>query len=473
MYKARLQEFCQQRNWPIPSYNAIKHGLDHCPQFNASVVVNGQSFTTDSLYKSSKEAHNMVAMQAFEHLTQSPSAFTSTDNNSRGTTSVANQIAGTSPVVKNDRIKEPPQMYKNHLQVYAQKRSLALPEYATEREGPPHACRFKSKVTVHGQTFETPDFFSTLKEAENAAATLAVSALLPEGVNEENSGFYKNLLQEFAQKGGHLLPTYITERTGNSHAPTFTSTVELGGRVFVGMVAKTKKQAEMNVAKAAYLQLTEGESSNITASTMPTYQSPMAYCSTGEDVRAFPQPGIEFVAPQFPTPIVRQQEFVLQTQIPPPIVRQQEFVLQPQIPPPILVQQEHGLQPQIPISIARQELNVEEQHLNHNIPPQKQAVEVQGSTKTGTNDVSPIVSLSINNVNSANDDDGEGRDSMVNAQTEVGHEYLERVLVRPRLQDMTFPPKAVVNYSNNGKWVCIRVKNPVNEDVEMMYGGLK
>ncbi|KAM7253503.1 hypothetical protein ACFE04_021657 [Oxalis oulophora] len=72
MYKGILQEFCQQRHWSMPLYTTTKHGLDHCPQFNALVVVNGLFFTIVYLYKSFKEAHNTFAMQAFQHFTQSP-----------------------------------------------------------------------------------------------------------------------------------------------------------------------------------------------------------------------------------------------------------------------------------------------------------------------------------------------------------------------------------------------------------------
>lgn len=68
-------------------------------------------------------------------------------------------------------------LYKNQLQKYAQKRSLNLPIYSTEREGPPHASRFKCKVTIDGQTYESPDFFPTLKDAEHAVAKVALMSL--------------------------------------------------------------------------------------------------------------------------------------------------------------------------------------------------------------------------------------------------------------------------------------------------------
>ena len=74
--------------------------------------------------------------------------------------------------------------YKNQLQKYAQKRNLCLPVYSCEREGPPHASHFRCKVTVDGQTYESPEFFSTSKDAERAAAKVALTSLVPDGAKE-------------------------------------------------------------------------------------------------------------------------------------------------------------------------------------------------------------------------------------------------------------------------------------------------
>ena len=74
--------------------------------------------------------------------------------------------------------------YKNQLQNYAQKRNLRLPVYSCEREGPPHASHFRCKVTVDGQTYGGPEFFSTSKDAEHAAAKIALTSLVPDGAKE-------------------------------------------------------------------------------------------------------------------------------------------------------------------------------------------------------------------------------------------------------------------------------------------------
>ncbi|CAK9135014.1 unnamed protein product [Ilex paraguariensis] len=147
-------------------------------------------------------------------------------------------------------------LYKNRLQHYAQKKNITFPEYSCELDGPPHSRRFKSSVTIDGRTFKALAFCSTLKDAEHAAAKVAFESLSLDNFQEDD-GLYKNLLQELSQKEGFLFPTYDTSKTGPPHDSTFVSTVEIGGEMFKGGEAKSKKQAEMNAAKAAYTGLTE------------------------------------------------------------------------------------------------------------------------------------------------------------------------------------------------------------------------
>ncbi|KAI9377218.1 hypothetical protein POPTR_019G037900v4 [Populus trichocarpa] len=151
-------------------------------------------------------------------------------------------------------------LFKNQLQTYAQKRNFTLPVYSCERVGPPHASRFKCKVTVNGQTYESEEYFPTLIKAELAAAKAALMSLLSNGVEEDESG-YKNLLQDMARREGCGLPTYWTDKSGEAHVPTFVSKVEIEGEIFTGQGAKTKKQAEMSAAKIAYTALQQRYSS--------------------------------------------------------------------------------------------------------------------------------------------------------------------------------------------------------------------
>jgi hypothetical protein len=78
-------------------------------------------------------------------------------------------------------------------------------------------------------------------------------------VTQDETGVYKNLLQEVAQRVGAPLPLYTTERSGLGHLPVFTCTVELAGITFAGDPAKNKKQAEKNAASAAWSALKQCE----------------------------------------------------------------------------------------------------------------------------------------------------------------------------------------------------------------------
>ncbi|GER26968.1 double-stranded RNA-binding protein 3 [Striga asiatica] len=157
-------------------------------------------------------------------------------------------------ISSNDNIyKDTLPLYKNQLKKFAEKKNFGLPEYTTETEGPPHARRFKSSVCVEGKSYATKEFFTTLKEAEQAAARVACQEL-----SVDDGGLYKTLLQELAKKRGLLLcPSYETVQSGVPHRPLFSSTVVVGSCTFRGADAKTKRQAEMNAARAAYSALLE------------------------------------------------------------------------------------------------------------------------------------------------------------------------------------------------------------------------
>ncbi|GMH07112.1 hypothetical protein Nepgr_008952 [Nepenthes gracilis] len=150
-------------------------------------------------------------------------------------------------------------MYKNQLQELAQRSCFNLPSYTSIREGPDHAPRFKSIVNFNGETFQSPHYCSTLRQAEHAAAELALKSLSSRGPSHslaarilDETGIYKNLLQEISQRVGAPLPHYTAYCSGLDHQPMFTGTVELSGIIFTGEPAKTKRQAEKNAALAAW-----------------------------------------------------------------------------------------------------------------------------------------------------------------------------------------------------------------------------
>ncbi|XXG79309.1 hypothetical protein AAC387_Pa09g0410 [Persea americana] len=153
-------------------------------------------------------------------------------------------------------------MYKNQLQELAQRSCFNLPSYACIREGPDHASRFKATVNFNGEIFESPSFCSTLRQAEHAAAEVALNILSSRGPSRslaakvlDETGVCKNLLQETAHRAGLRLPVYTTVRSGPGHIPVFTCTVELAGMSFNGEPAKTKKQAQKNAAMTAWSAL--------------------------------------------------------------------------------------------------------------------------------------------------------------------------------------------------------------------------
>ncbi|XWS42709.1 hypothetical protein CRYUN_Cryun16bG0037400 [Craigia yunnanensis] len=274
MYKSKLQELCQKRAWNLPEYDTTKRGQDHNPRFEATVIINGKSFQSQNLARSSKEAQNEAAHLAFLHFTSPPLPVPGSSNaTATFDSNIANrrifqperqeairdsQVNGPASICKDtERSEDVQHLYKNLLQNFAQKRNLSRPIYSCEFEGPPHASRFRCKVTINEKTYESLDFFPTIKEAEHAAARIALSCLSPGAIEEEDSSLYKNLLQEFTQKEGCPLPVYTTTRSGEAHASTFFSIVEVKGEVFTGQEAKTKKQAEVLAAKVAYMKLKE------------------------------------------------------------------------------------------------------------------------------------------------------------------------------------------------------------------------
>ncbi|CAK9143246.1 unnamed protein product [Ilex paraguariensis] len=164
-------------------------------------------------------------------------------------------------------------MYKNQLQELAQRSCFNLPSYTCIREGPDHAPRFKAIVNFNGETFESPNYCSTLRQAEHAAAEVALNSLSSRGPSHslaarilDETGVYKNLLQEISQRVGSPLPRYTTFRLGVGHLPVFTGVVELAGITFTGEPAKNKKQAEKNAALAAWSSLKQMAQKDASAS---------------------------------------------------------------------------------------------------------------------------------------------------------------------------------------------------------------
>uniref|UniRef100_A0A6V7QYN3 DRBM domain-containing protein n=1 Tax=Ananas comosus var. bracteatus TaxID=296719 RepID=A0A6V7QYN3_ANACO len=128
------------------------------------------------------------------------------------------------------------------------------------RAGPRAAVQGVRQLQRRG--LRRPSNCTTLRQAEHAAAEVALSNLSVRAPSTslaarvlDETGVYKNLLQETAHRAGLKLPLYTTVRSGPGHQPIFTSTVEIAGWTFTGDSAKTKKQAEKNAALAAWTAL--------------------------------------------------------------------------------------------------------------------------------------------------------------------------------------------------------------------------
>ncbi|CAB4283162.1 unnamed protein product [Prunus armeniaca] len=181
-------------------------------------------------------------------------------------------------------------MYKSKLQELCHGKKWGLPRYTAMKDGPDHNPAFKASVSVNGFSFDSPVACKSSKQAQNQAAMLAFLHFTsppssfpsveptvtadehaiespeffntlkgPEhaAANAVESGHYKNLLQELAQREGFYMPAYKTARSGASHLPTFSSTVEVEGEEYCGKAGTSKKQAELNAAEVAYIALKE------------------------------------------------------------------------------------------------------------------------------------------------------------------------------------------------------------------------
>ncbi|XP_031248529.1 double-stranded RNA-binding protein 1-like [Pistacia vera] len=154
-------------------------------------------------------------------------------------------------------------VFKSRLQEYAQKLGLPTPVYETTKEGPSHEPSFRSSVVVDDVRYDSLPGFYNRKAAEQSAAEVALMELAKLGqVNHSISqpvhetGFCKNLLQEYAQKMNYAIPMYQCRKDdAPGRVPHFSCTVEIGGIQYIGAAARTKKEAEIKAARTALLAI--------------------------------------------------------------------------------------------------------------------------------------------------------------------------------------------------------------------------
>jgi ribonuclease-3 len=74
-------------------------------------------------------------------------------------------------------------------------------------------------------------------------------------VRGEGDRDYKTILQELASRSLRSLPDYRIEEEGPDHQKEFTATVFLSGEAFGSGTGRSKKEAEQQAAREAYLRL--------------------------------------------------------------------------------------------------------------------------------------------------------------------------------------------------------------------------
>ncbi|CAN4092560.1 unnamed protein product [Withania somnifera] len=288
MYKSKLQELCQSMKWALPEYCCMRDGADHNLQFKASVVVNGIIFDSPPSRKSSKEAHNEAAKFAFLYFTSGGSLPTTEDS---GLTKIEASLqdkstsetkqGGLLPTIEDSRVTKAEEacqllqdhlntseikqedshyQYKTKLQIYAKRKNLGVPVYCSKSKTSAQGLYFEATVTVAGEMFKSPGAYKTAEEAENSVAQLALMKFVTGSLEKSNTCSYKSFLQELAQQEETCLPEYKTIRVGEPHNLTFFPRVEIEGEVFHGDGAESKKQAEENAVKVAYIALTKCKS---------------------------------------------------------------------------------------------------------------------------------------------------------------------------------------------------------------------
>ncbi|CAJ1974032.1 unnamed protein product [Sphenostylis stenocarpa] len=154
-------------------------------------------------------------------------------------------------------------VFKSRLQEYAQKAGLPTPVYETIKEGPSHEPSFRSTVIVNDVRYDSLPGFSNRKAAEQSAAEVSLVELAKSNIVNQSitqpvheTGLCKNLLQEYAQKMNYAMPMYQCKKDETpGRASVFSCTVDIGGILYIGGAARTKKEAEIKAARTALLAI--------------------------------------------------------------------------------------------------------------------------------------------------------------------------------------------------------------------------
>lgn len=150
MFKSQLQEFCQKAGVSPPVYDFTREGPSHQPRFKATVTVAGSRHESAAGFTNLKKAEHAAAKAALEAFSKSFSGNT----------------------LQPDPLEDSG-LCKNLLQEYAQKLSLPLPIYRTQKSGQMHLPTFISSVEIAGGLYNG-GIAKSKKEAEVKAAKTAL-----------------------------------------------------------------------------------------------------------------------------------------------------------------------------------------------------------------------------------------------------------------------------------------------------------
>ncbi|KAK6942464.1 Double-stranded RNA-binding domain [Dillenia turbinata] len=250
MYKSKLQELCHKNAWTLREYRQQRDGPEYSPRFSASPKMAPHaslSFTSLVIFGIMCQVNGTLSA-IIEAARMRERCYKFIMLGKFCTSSISDIDMNFSPAPKDNALTGTQETSQT---------PNPLTKETAEHGGPFHASLFKARVIVDGKTFEATEYYYTVKEAEHAAAKVALKSLVPDGIREDELGIYKNLLQELTQKEGCNLPQYSTFASGEPHMLVFVSTVEVDGKTFQGPQSKTKKEAEMGAAKVAYNCLKE------------------------------------------------------------------------------------------------------------------------------------------------------------------------------------------------------------------------
>jgi dsRNA-specific ribonuclease len=77
MEKSRLQELCQRKKWPLPSYETKQEGLPHQPRFTTTVIVDFTLIISNKVCTTNLSSQQHAAQHAYDHFFKKESASSS------------------------------------------------------------------------------------------------------------------------------------------------------------------------------------------------------------------------------------------------------------------------------------------------------------------------------------------------------------------------------------------------------------